>query len=164
MIQLSTCRWLGLGLGLAVISLGCGPSSPSAAPSPEVTRATSSGPPEPSEIELYEPKARLVDDGVVQFEVKYRFTSGKPSNFYQVDVKFPGSENYGVKFMDGWELQESGVISDGIVAHALPVKEFEISVSEALLPQDGYSLISNTVSGEVEIAADVGSQESADEE
>src|SRR5690606_8667211 len=107
MITPSTFRGLWLGLGLVMVSLGCGSS---AAPSPEVTRTTSSGPAEPSEIELYEPKARLVEDGVVQFEVKYRFTSGKPSNFYQVDVKFPGSESHGVKFMDGWELQESGVI------------------------------------------------------
>lgn len=146
-----------------VVLLGCLGCGQVDAPTPEVTRATSSGPPEPSEVELYEPKARLTEDGVVQFEVKYRFTSGKPSNYYRADVKFPGLESDGVKFMDGWELQESGVIRDGIVARALPVKEFEISLSEALLPQDGYSLISNTVSGEVEIGAEVGNQEIAED-
>ena len=52
--------------------------------------------------------------------------------------------------MDGWELKESGVIKDGIPLHSPPVTTFEIKMSEANHPEQGYDLISNVVSGGVE--------------
>ena len=51
--------------------------------------------------------------------------------------------------MESWELKAEGVIKDGIVLSSPPVETFEIRVSEADSPQNGYKLISNVVRGPV---------------
>jgi hypothetical protein len=107
-------------------------------------------PPTPGEIELSGAKATLVDERTVKFEVTYRFTKGKPSKYYSCDIAFPGTPNHGVRMMSSWELKPEGVIKDGIVLSKPPVKSFEIHMSEAASPQDGYKRISNVVSGQVE--------------
>jgi len=55
-----------------------------------------------------------------------------------------------VKYMEGWELKDSGVLKSGLVLKSADVKEFEVRITEALLPQDGYKPISNVVKGQVE--------------
>jgi hypothetical protein len=51
--------------------------------------------------------------------------------------------------MEKWELKAEGVIKDGVVLSKPPVQTFEIRVSEADSPQNGYKPNSNTVSGTV---------------
>jgi hypothetical protein len=104
----------------------------------------------PGDIELSDAKATLVDGKVVQFEVRYRFSKGKPDKYYSCDVSFPGTPNHGVRMMSSWELKTEGVLKDGIVLSKPPVTSFEIHMSEAVSPQDGYNKISNVVSGKVE--------------
>jgi hypothetical protein len=104
---------------------------------------------EPGEIELSDPRVTLVKPTLVQFEVKYRFTRGKPDKYYACDVFFPGTPNHGVRMLDGWELKAEGVIKDGIVISKPPVKSFEIHMSEAPTPRDRYQKISNVVSGPI---------------
>jgi hypothetical protein len=56
-----------------------------------------------------------------------------------------------MKYIEGWELQDSGVIRDGIILQApnAALKDFEVVVSEAMVPQDGYKPISNKVRGQL---------------
>jgi hypothetical protein len=125
---------------------GCGPKGGA---SPQVLPVQQSSS-EPGEIELSDAKVTLADERTVRFEVKYRFTKGKPDKYYSCDVSFPGTANLGVRTMSSWELQTEGVIKDGIVLRKPPVTSFEIRMSEAASPQDGYKVISNVVSGTVE--------------
>jgi hypothetical protein len=149
---------------LLLVAMGCGggagaPESP--------TKATISGPPVYGEIELSEPKAIFEEPDIIQVEIPYRFTKGGPTNHYSVEVSFPGTDNFGVKPMSGWELEESGVIRDGFVMQSLPVREIEVRITEALLPQDGYTLVSNVVTGEVDMTgytAEEGTNEEAEVE
>jgi len=138
-LLVATAGWL--------VSGGCQPSDPATVP---VIRATTAGPAEPGAIELSEPRAHFGPDDVLQFEVKYRFTSGGPTNFYCAEVQFPGSESFGVKYMEGWELKPEGTLRDGLILQSPDVEDFEIRVTEAFLPQDGYKPISNVVRGKVE--------------
>jgi len=107
---------------------------------------------EPGQIELSQPRATFSPPNLVRFEVKYRFTQGQPSKYYLCEVTFPGTENLGARPMYSYDLKADGVIQDGIILAKPPVEKFEIRVSEADSPQDGYKLISNVVSGTVEIA------------
>lgn len=135
--------WIAAGW-LTVI--GCG-KDVSEAPAIQATIAESA---EPSEIELSEPKAIFEAPDVVRLEVAYRFTKGGPKNFYCAEVSFPGTENVGLKYMEGWELKDSGVLKSGLVLKTVDAKEFEVRITEALLPQDGYKPISNVVKGLIE--------------
>jgi hypothetical protein len=132
---------------LAVFSAGCGgdASAPAAVPV-QVTQPVST---EPGQIELSDPKVTLEGGNAVRFEVRYRFTKGKPDKYYMCEVSFPGTPNHASKTMESWELKSEGVIRDGIVLTKPPVTTFEIRVSEADSPQNGYKTISNTVSGPV---------------
>lgn len=139
-------RWLfPIAIGW-LVAIGCGKDL-SEAPA---IQATIAEPAESSEIELSEPKAIFEAPDVVRLEVTYRFTKGGPKNFYCAEVTFPGTENVGVKYMEGWELKDSGVLKSGLVLKTADVKEFEVRITEALLPQDGYKPISNVVKGQVE--------------
>lgn len=104
---------------------------------------------EPGEIELSEPKVTRKAPDLIEFEVRYRFIKGRPDKYYMCDVSFPGTPNHAAKSMESWELKPEGVIKDGIRLVEPPVDKFEIRVSEAVSPQDGYKLISNVVCGEV---------------
>jgi hypothetical protein len=128
--------------------VGCGLKSKTASPLPIGT--VQHIPTEPCEIELSAAKATLVEGNIVKFEVAYRFTKGKPDKYYSCDITFPGTTNHGNRTMFSWELKSEGVLKDGVVLQNPPVKSFEITMSEAVSPQDGYKLISNTVSGRVE--------------
>lgn len=142
-----TRRRIAVGLALLVMTMtGC---RQKAVPElPVVT--TEVVPTEPGEIELFNPKAKWnADRKLVEFEVSYRFTKGRPSKYYLVEVLFPGTKNIGAKTMERWELKEEGVIKDGIPIHQPPVKTFEIKMSEADSPQNGYHKISNVVGGEI---------------
>src|SRR5262249_188829 len=105
---------------------------------------------EPGEIALSDPKVTLAEPNRVRFEVRYRFTKGKPDKYYLCEISFPGTPNHGAKPMESWELKSEGVIRDGIVLHKPPVQTFEIRVSEADSPQKGYKKISNVGRGGVE--------------
>jgi hypothetical protein len=132
-------------LGLVLIG-GCGKETPSV----PIVQATITEPAQASEIELTDPKARFEAPDVVRLEVAYRFVKGAPRNFYCAEVEFPGTENVGRKFMESWELKDSGVLTSGMVVNASDLTEFTVRITEALLPQDGYSPISNVVTGKIE--------------
>jgi hypothetical protein len=104
----------------------------------------------PGRIELFDPKVTLVEPNLVQFEVKYRFTQGRPDKYYSFDVFFPGTNNHGVKTIDSWELKPEGVIRDGIELRHPGAKTFEIYMSETTSPQLGYKKFSNVLTGEIQ--------------
>jgi hypothetical protein len=133
---------------LVVLGAGCAPKP--AVPSVVVVHNAEEESSGPNEILLSDPKVTLVEPTIVQFEVKYRFTQGRPNKHYSCDLSFPDTPNHGVKLMQSWELKAEGVIKDGIVLSKPPVKTFEIQVSEAPTPQDRYQKISNVVSGPVQ--------------
>jgi hypothetical protein len=132
---------------LAVLFTGCRPRA--AAPDTAAVQTIQPVSTEPGEIELSDPKVTFTEPNMIQFEVRYQFTKGKPDKYYMCDISFPGSPNHGAKPMSSWELRSEGVIRDGIVLFKPPVERFEIRVSEADSPQNGYRLISNVVSGPV---------------
>ena len=136
-----------LFLPLAILLTGCGQQA--AGPATTAVPTTQPASTEPGEIELSDPKVRLAEANTVRFEVSYRFTRGKPDKYYLCEISFPGTQNHGAKPMESWELKSEGVIKDGIVLHKPPVHTFEIRVSEADSPQNGYKKISNVVSGPV---------------
>lgn len=86
----------------------------------------------------------------MKFEVRYKFTKGKPEKYYMCEVIFPDTKEVRAKPMESWQLKEEGVIKDGMMMSKPLPKTFEIRVSEADSPQDGYKKISNVVSGKVE--------------
>jgi hypothetical protein len=138
--------WVCLMVGI-VFAAGCSGRDPGDA---TVAQSTSSGPREASVVELYDPRVWLEDDNMARFEVKYRFTQGKPVHHYQAEVRFPGTGNAGVKGMANWEMKEEGVIRDGIYIDELPIDEFEMELKEAFVPQDGFFTISNLATGRVD--------------
>jgi hypothetical protein len=131
----------------AVLVLGCG--QPAAEPAATTVVTAEPVPAEPGQIELSDPKVTLTGPDMVQFEVRYRFTKGKPVKHYLCEITFPGTPNAGTKPIEGWELKPEGVIKDGIMLTKPPVTTFEIRVSEADSPDQGYKPISNVVSGPV---------------
>jgi len=132
---------------LAILFTGCGQQA--AAPGPPAVQAARPVPAGPGEIELSDPKVTFEAPDTVRFEVRYRFTRGKPDRYYLCEITFPGTPNHGSKPMESWELKSEGVIKDGIVLSRPPVQTFEIRVAEADSPQNGYKTISNVVSGPV---------------
>jgi hypothetical protein len=128
----------------------CSLSGCNSKPAPVTKSVIVDVPKEPSQIELTEAKAVMKPGNLVEFEVKYEFKKGKPLKFYLCTIKFPGTDNQGIKYMDGWELKESGVIKDGIPIHTPPVTTYEIKISEAIHPEQGYDLISNVLTGDVQ--------------
>lgn len=132
---------------VAVLFAGCAPRA--AAPDPAAAQTARAVSTEPGEIELSDPKVTLSGENEVRFEVRYKFTKGKPDKYYMCEVSFPGTMNHGARQMFSWELKSEGVIKDGIVLSRPPVQTFEIRVSEADSPQNGYKLISNVASGPV---------------
>jgi hypothetical protein len=132
---------------LLVLAAGCGQKP--AAPATIVVHNSEEESDGPNEIELSDPKVTLLEPTIVGFEVKYRFTQGRPNKYYRCDISFPDTPNHGVKQMDTWEMKTEGVIKDAIVLSKPPVRSFEIYVSEAVIPQDGFKKISNVVSGTV---------------
>jgi hypothetical protein len=115
-----------------------------------VAEATAPGPAGPAEVELSDPVVSFVEPNRVKFEVRYRFIQGRPSKYYLCEISFPGTANHGAKPMDRWEFKPEGVIRDRVALSQPPVQTFEIRLSEADSPQDGYKLISNVVRGPVQ--------------
>jgi hypothetical protein len=130
----------------AVLVLGCGQQGATQNTVVVTAEPVSA---EPGAIELSDPKVTFTEPNLVQFEVRYRFTKGKPVKHYLCEVTFPGTPNAGTKPIEGWELKSEGVIKDGIVLSQPPVTTFEIRMSEADSPDEGYKPISNVVSGPV---------------
>ncbi|MCI0701431.1 MAG: hypothetical protein L0241_10155 [Planctomycetia bacterium] len=137
---------------LAVLFTACDQRPAATDPTPvQIVQPGPTGPvsTEPGEIELSDPQVTFTEPNQVRFEVRYRFTKGKPDKYYMCEVSFPGTMNHGAKPMESWELKSEGVIKDGITLSKPPVQTFEIRVSEADSPQKGYKTISNVVSGPV---------------
>jgi hypothetical protein len=105
---------------------------------------------EPGEIELSDPRVTFREPNTVQFEVKYRFTRGRPDKYYSFDIDFPGTKNHGIKTMSDWELKPEGVIKDSIELRDPGAKTFEIYMSETMSPQLGYKKNSNVVKGQIQ--------------
>lgn len=108
----------------------------------------------PSKVELTDATAKLDELGIVRFDIHYEFTSGGPTKFYQCDITFIDADRYGIKPMMADELAQSGSFKTGIEVEDAPVKEYEITLSEAESPDQGYRLISNTLRGEVDVRKD----------
>ena len=144
-------RKTALGLFLIAIAwgLGCNPKAPTTTTS--ATQAKIAAPSEKSEVELYDAKLIFEPPELLRFEVHYRFIKGEPTMNYMCDLSFPGTLNVGKKPLEAWELKKTGVIKGGIELQSVEprVKEFEIKMSEAEVPQSGYTLISNGLKGEV---------------
>jgi hypothetical protein len=151
-MSIFTCRSSAVGLLLVPLTLlctGCRRQAPAPGPAPAAVQIIPPVAAEPGEIELADPKVTLAEPNIVRFQVRYRFTKGKPEKYYLCEISFPGTTNHGAKPMESWELKSEGVIKDGIVLSKPPVETFEIRVSEADSPQNGYKTISNVVRGTV---------------
>jgi hypothetical protein len=152
---LSTWRFAAITLVILTLSAGCEPKDPAAETQPEAVPALPAveddgeSSPQRAAVELLGTTAALGDDGIVRFNIQYRFTSGSPKKFYVVTIAFPGADRHGVKHMNAHELQTEGTITTGIEVGSAPVDEFEITMSEADDPQQAYFLISNTLTGNV---------------
>ncbi|MBN9119616.1 MAG: hypothetical protein J0I06_10750 [Planctomycetes bacterium] len=142
----SVRRLVALLLVPITLGAGCGQK---AGPLPTVTADAAAVSTEPGRIELTDPVVTFTEPNLVRFEVKYRFTQGRPDKYYLCEVTFPGTPNTGMKPMSSWELKPEGVIKDGIVLTKPPVTTFAIKVSEATSPQAGFTPCSNVVSGDV---------------
>jgi hypothetical protein len=139
--------WAAWGLLLA-LAAGCGPRA--AAPPPAPIVVTAPADPTPGAVELSDAVVTLAEPGVARFEVKYRFTKGRPDKFYACHVSFPGTPNRAVKSMQHWQLKaEGGVIRDAIALAQPGVTTFEITLAEAPTGQDPYTTISNVARGTV---------------
>lgn len=145
-------------LALAVIwgsvcLTGCQPDA-----APEVTEpVVNQGSEEPFEyaqVELSEPKFKIDADGTCWFEVHYKFVKGKVGENYLLNLTFPGTENACIKQMNGWQLSgPEGVIKDGIQLIERDISEYEFVFSEAEVPMEGFTKISNVLKGKIEDAA-----------
>lgn len=139
------------------LAAGCEPGEPAAEqsfPRPpeteEILSADDESPPERSSVELPAATAVLEDGGIVRFDIEYRFKSGHPRGFYLFNMAFPGTENNGVKPMDASELKTEGTVTTRIEVGDAPVDAYEITMSEADSPDQGYFLISETLTGNVQ--------------
>ncbi|MEZ6130183.1 MAG: hypothetical protein R3C59_15975 [Planctomycetaceae bacterium] len=110
-------------------------------------------------VELTSATAKLDKDQIVRFQVDYRFTSGAPVKTYLCTVNFPNSDQAGVKPLERFELGPEGTFTMGIEVGDNVVDAYELRFSEADSPDRGYTVISNTLTGQV-ITADV-SEDSA---
>ena len=104
----------------------------------------------PGAVELLQATATLDELNVVRFEIAYRFTSGAPTKTYLCEIAFPGADQWGTKPLEAFELESEGVIRTGIEVGDQPVREFEVTLSEADSPDQGYHLISNRLTGVVQ--------------
>ena len=128
------------GLSLA----GCTNSKSKEIPASTTTITTSVQ----ARVELSEATARIDELHVLRVDVKYRFAEGKPNKFYMCEITFPGTDRNGLKAMEAWELQTSGVIKAGIeLQEGEVLKEFKVSFAEANSPDQGYKTISNSIEG-----------------
>ena len=138
-------------LSLAVLSPGCAPKTQAPVASPAGGQTA----PEPAadgprEVVLSEPRVSLRDATTVVFEVKYRFTKGRPSGAYACVISFPDHPGRAEKRMESWELKQEGVIEDGATLSQPGVKSFEIHLAEAPSQRGPFKKISNVVRGAVE--------------
>ena len=125
---------------------------------PEATQAVvnqgSDEPFEYAEVELSDPTFKIDPDGVCWFEVHYKFVKGKVGENYLLNLNFPGTENACIKQMNGWQLSgPEGVIKDGIQLIDREISEYEFVFSEAEVPMDGFTKISNVLKGKIEDSA-----------
>lgn len=93
----------------------------------------------------------MTPEGILKFKVKYTFVKGQPALNYVCMLDLPGTTNQGQKPLQNWELKQTGNIQGTIELQSLepPVKEFELTLGEAEVPQSGYQTISNKLTGEV---------------
>lgn len=152
-----TLRILTLLAAASAMLAGC----QKAPPPPETAVAAESpvgrdvgAPPARGAVELQDATGILDEEKVVRFEIKYRFTAGSPSKVYLVEISFPGTDRQGLKPMEAFELKSEGTIKTGIEVGDAPVNDFQITLSEADSPDRGYFLISNTLTGTVQLARD----------
>lgn len=142
-------------LFLSVAILGCAEDKPGATGSvagskkDTAVKTVDSGPIPPGVVELSSASAVLDDSQVVRFEINYRFTSGAPVKTYLSNVKFPGTDQAGIKPLESFELKPEGSFKMGIEVGDNKVESFEITFSEADSPDRGYTVISNTLTGAV---------------
>jgi hypothetical protein len=105
---------------------------------------------EPGVVELTGAKVKIDEEKIARFEINYKFTSGKPVKHYLVEIAFIGAEHGGYTPIDPGTLKPEGVIKTGIEVGDRPIKDFEITFSEADSPMAGFTKISNTLKGSIE--------------
>ena len=142
-------------LGLLFLNLlaiaGCSQQESDSARSagPTTTKTTDSGPIAPGVVELKSASAARDENNVIRFEVRYQFTSGSPVKTYLCNVTFPGTDQVGIRPLESFELKPEGTFKMGIEVGENKVDAFELTFSEADSPDRGYTVISNTLAGQV---------------
>lgn len=131
-----------LGLTLPFL-MGCGQQAP---PANKIAVEIPPLSDEPGEVELLEAKVTRDKPDLVNFEVKYRFKKGKPDKYYLVEIRFPGTKNFGNKPMESWQLKSEGSFKDGLyLTQQDGVKDIEFVMSESTNPMAGYTKNSNVL-------------------
>ncbi len=140
--------WIGIVIGCVA---GCQAEAvkPTASAAPSVITATMADA-TPGVVEITGVKAERKSDDIVTFEVTYKFTSGSPVKHYMLNLTFPGTSVSGQKPMDAWEVKPEGVIKTGLPVADPAAKSYAITFAEADSPDRGYTVISNTFTGEIE--------------
>lgn len=140
------CGWTGCGgdAGAPVQPTVATPADP-AAPSDTT---------EPGVVHLKTATATKDAEQIVRFQVDYEFTSGAPVKTYLCTVNFPDTEHTGLKPLEAFELQPQGSFTMGIEVGETDVDAFEITFSEADSPDRGYTVISNTLTGQLSTSAE----------
>ncbi len=138
---------LGCVLAGCTYLVGCTPAQPTP-PQPSVDINLPEEPFEYAQVELSDPKFKVDESGICWFEVKYKFVKGKVGENYLLNLSFPGSKNACIKQIHGWQLNgPEGVIKDGIQLLEPDFSDYEFTFSEAEVPMEGYTKISNVLTG-----------------
>ena len=132
-----------LAFPVLVPAFGCGPAVDTTPASAVPVSQT------PGEIELSDATVTVLEPKLVEFEVKYQFTRGRPDKFYSCEIHFPGTPNHGVRFMESWELKTEGVIRDKFLLSQPGAQDYEIHMAESTSPRERYKKISNVLKGRV---------------
>lgn len=136
-------------LSLCLSFAGCKPSSPST--NNVMQSSAPVAPAEKTEVELSDAQVSVTPEGILKFKVKYKFVKGRPALNYVCILNLPGTSNQGQKPLQNWELQQTGNIQGTIELQSLEprIREFELTLGEAEVPQSGYQTVSNKLTGEV---------------
>ncbi len=136
-------------VSLGVMASGCGPKAVPAGSSAGAA-AVEEGAKGPAKIELSDAKVTPLEPMFVQFEVKYRFSEGRPASGYTLMLSFPDIKEQCMKGMEAFEVKPEGVIRDKFRLSKPIGKSFEMHMGESPSSSHAYHQRSNLVTGTIE--------------
>ena len=146
--NLGKCLAISCSVSIAFLTIYTGCTPAPKPPQPAVEMTVSEEPFEYAEVELSDPTFRVDESGICWFEVKFKFVKGKVGEHYLLNLNFPGTKNACIKTISGWQLGgREGIIKDGIQLQEREFSDYEFVFSEAEVPMEGFTKISNVLTG-----------------